>query len=91
MAGGALPWPAVPAAALAGAAAWGGREHRTPGGAWALADPGHRLTLQIHEDEPGRVGLLAVRRPAGPVQDVGTQLPRRLPGIGRGAQRSILG
>lgn len=60
-------------------------------GKWALAVAGHRLTLQIHEDEPRRVGLLAVQRSAGPVQDVGAQLPRRLPDIGWFAQRSILG
>lgn len=58
---------------------------------WALADPYHRLTLQIHEDESRRVRLLAVQRPARPVQDVGAQLPRRLLGIGRSVQRSILG
>ncbi|KAL0591104.1 hypothetical protein AAY473_038618 [Plecturocebus cupreus] len=45
----------------------------------------------IHEDESRRVGLLAVQRPARTIQDVGAQLSRRLLGIGRSAQRSILG
>ena len=63
----------------------------TPHAKWALADPGHRLTLQIHEDESRRVRLLALQRSAGPVQDVWAQLAWRQLGIGGFAQRSILG
>lgn len=76
---------------LACSAGLEGMDARDPAREGESGSPRHRLTLQVHEDEPRRVGLLAVQRPAGPVQDVGAQLPGRLFGVGRFAQRSILG
>lgn len=62
-------------------------------GRWGLCrfESRARLTLEVHEDEPGRVGLQALQRPARPVQDVGAQLPRRLLGTRLALQGSILG